>query len=140
MYEDHNSLEFFQHVAFLMPWKSIQAVQYHHQLLLNDITMIESSNFDFENAIEVGAKSEERKIVTRRQKKKAIPWTLAEHKCFLKGLQELGKGEWKNISKQYVTTRTPSQIASHAQKFEKRKDTTTPVEKRRASINDIQYA
>lgn len=58
-------------------------------------------------------------------------------RLFLRGLEEEGKGEWKAISKKYLHTRTPAQIASHAQKFMKRKNSKTPPEKRRASINDI---
>lgn len=58
---------------------------------------------------------------------------------FLKGLQQEGKGEWKTISKYYLPTKTPTQIASHAQKFEKRQHNKTPPEKRRRSINDITW-
>nr|QSD99705.1 MYB family transcription factor [Melilotus albus] len=44
------------------------------------------------------------------------PWTRNEHKAFLKGLKAVGKGKWKNISKNFVKTKTPTQVASHAQK------------------------
>lgn len=59
------------------------------------------------------------------------------YRLFLRGVEEEGKGQWKAISKKFVPTRTPAQIASHAQKFEKRPNSKTPPEKRRASINDI---
>lgn len=58
-------------------------------------------------------------------------------RLFLRGLQIEGKGEWKTISRKYLPNKTPTQIASHAQKFEKRKYNKTPPEKRRRSINDI---
>ncbi|PNX73178.1 transcription factor DIVARICATA-like protein, partial [Trifolium pratense] len=45
-----------------------------------------------------------------------IPWTPKEHMAFLEGLKAVGKGKWKPISKNYVITRTPTQVASHAQK------------------------
>ncbi|KAF4364950.1 hypothetical protein F8388_020665 [Cannabis sativa] len=44
-------------------------------------------------------------------------WKKDEHIRFLRGLQEVGRGRWKLISESYVKTRTPSQVASHAQKF-----------------------
>lgn len=45
------------------------------------------------------------------------PWTKEEHQSFLMGLQALGKGKWKGIAKKYVISRSPSQVASHAQKY-----------------------
>ncbi|XP_013632685.1 PREDICTED: myb-like protein J [Brassica oleracea var. oleracea] len=44
-------------------------------------------------------------------------WTEEEHRRFLLGLQKLGKGDWRGISRKYVRTRTPTQVASHAQKY-----------------------
>jgi len=44
------------------------------------------------------------------------PWTRTEHQAFLKGLEAVGKGKWKRISKDFVVTKTPTQVASHAQK------------------------
>lgn len=35
---------------------------------------------------------------------------------FLKGLNAFGRGQWKQISRYYVPSRTPTQVASHAQK------------------------
>ncbi|KAL6216775.1 hypothetical protein ACLB2K_009994 [Fragaria x ananassa] len=48
---------------------------------------------------------------------KRMAWSLEEHWKFLEGIEKLGKGDWRGISKHYVTTRSPTQISSHAQKY-----------------------
>jgi SHAQKYF class myb-like DNA-binding protein len=40
------------------------------------------------------------------------PWTEAEHKLFLLGLEEYGRGNWRDIAARYVSTRTPTQVCS----------------------------
>lgn len=52
----------------------------------------------------------------RQQSFRAGAWTEAEHKLFLKGLAEIGKGKWTEISKM-IPTRTAIQTRSHAQKY-----------------------
>ncbi|RDX86331.1 Transcription factor DIVARICATA, partial [Mucuna pruriens] len=71
-----------------------------------------------------------------QERKKGVPWTEEEHKLFLLGLKKYGKGDWRNISRNFVITRTPTQVASHAQKYFIRQ-LSGGKDKRRASIHDI---
>ncbi|CAJ1975217.1 unnamed protein product [Sphenostylis stenocarpa] len=71
-----------------------------------------------------------------RDRKRGIPWTEEEHKLFLVGLQKVGKGDWRGISRNYVKTRTPTQVASHAQKYFLRRANLNR-RRRRSSLFDI---
>jgi len=64
------------------------------------------------------------------------PWTEEEHRRFLIGLQKLGKGDWRGIARDFVTTRTPTQVASHAQKYYIRQS-NAGRRKRRSSLFDM---
>ncbi|KNA04364.1 hypothetical protein SOVF_200410 [Spinacia oleracea] len=71
-----------------------------------------------------------------RERKKGVPWKEEEHRMFLLGLQKLGKGDWRGISRNYVISRTPTQVASHAQKYFIRQCNVSR-RKRRSSLFDI---
>ncbi|XP_059308548.1 transcription factor MYB1R1 [Lycium ferocissimum] len=71
-----------------------------------------------------------------RERKRGVPWTEDEHKLFLLGLQKVGKGDWRGISRNFVMTRTPTQVASHAQKYFLRRNNSNR-RRRRSSLFDI---
>ncbi|XP_023513813.1 transcription factor MYB1R1 [Cucurbita pepo subsp. pepo] len=71
-----------------------------------------------------------------RSRKRGIPWTEEEHRLFLLGLQKVGKGDWRGISRNFVKTRTPTQVASHAQKYFLRRNNFNR-RRRRSSLFDI---
>ncbi|WVZ22181.1 hypothetical protein V8G54_000725 [Vigna mungo] len=65
--------------------------------------------------------------VQHRQRKPRKTWTVKEH---VYGMS------WKKISKEVVGTKTPSQLASHAQKYFERQK-IPPSQRKRKSIHDI---
>ncbi|PWA79520.1 Homeodomain-like protein [Artemisia annua] len=71
-----------------------------------------------------------------RERKRGVPWTEDEHKLFLLGLQKVGKGDWRGISRNFVKTRTPTQVASHAQKYFLRRSNLNR-RRRRSSLFDM---
>jgi len=72
------------------------------------------------------------------ERRKGVPWTEEEHRLFLLGLNKFGKGDWRSISRNFVISRTPTQVASHAQKYFIRLNSMSKKDnKRRTSIHDI---
>ncbi|KAL4444626.1 hypothetical protein ABPG77_002443 [Micractinium sp. CCAP 211/92] len=69
--------------------------------------------------------------------KKGAPWSDDEHKAFLAGLKAYGRGQWKSISRYYVPSRTPTQVASHAQKHFLRQ---SGAQKRRSRFSAVEEA
>ena len=62
-------------------------------------------------------------------------WTSVEHHQYLTGLEVCGPGNWRRISEHFVPTRTPTQVASHHQKFSIRSQ-LRPDKKKRGSVLD----
>ncbi|XP_008775058.1 transcription factor DIVARICATA isoform X2 [Phoenix dactylifera] len=142
-------------VAAMIPGKSVQDIISHYKDLEEDVSHIEaglipfpgysSSSFtlDWENSHRYEGSKPSYFVGAKRlggrpdqERKKGVPWTEEEHKLFLLGLQKYGKGDWRNISRNFVHTRTPTQVASHAQKYFIRLN-SGGRDKRRSSIHDI---
>lgn len=150
---DNNTPDRWQKVAAMVPGKTVADVKRQYKELEDDVSSIEAglvpipgysqSPFTLEwgnstNGFD-GFKGGKRSCANRpsdQERKKGVPWTEEEHKLFLLGLKKYGKGDWRNISRNYVITRTPTQVASHAQKYFIRQH-SGGKDKRRASIHDI---
>ncbi|XP_050208950.1 transcription factor DIVARICATA-like [Mercurialis annua] len=158
IYDDEQEPERWRKVAALIPGKSIYDVLKHYRELEDDVSDIEagkipipgynnnnnyyyssdfifdwSENRDFDECRKksLGGKNGD------QERKKGVPWTEDEHRRFLLGLLKHGKGDWRNISRNFVISKTPTQVASHAQKYFIRQQISGVKDKRRPSIHDI---
>ncbi|KAI3409621.1 HTH myb-type domain-containing protein [Psidium guajava] len=117
-------------IAPEFPGKSVEQVGRHLEALWHDVDLIESGEVPFPGqwtADEEGGRG--------RERKRGLAWTPEEHERFLRGLEIYGRGDWKSISRHVVISKSPTQVASHAQKYFNRK-VRTDKEKLRRSIND----
>ncbi|KAK9126211.1 hypothetical protein Scep_015057 [Stephania cephalantha] len=146
-------------VAALIPGKTVVDVMRQYKVLEEDVSDIEAGliplpgytassftlewvndghgGFDgFKHTYGSGIKRSSSGRPADQERKKGVPWTEDEHRLFLLGLKKYGKGDWRNISRNFVITRTPTQVASHAQKYFIRQ-LSGGKDKRRSSIHDI---
>ncbi|KAF2599974.1 hypothetical protein F2Q68_00012383 [Brassica cretica] len=140
-------------IADSVPEKTLAQVIEHYESLLHDVMMIESgivplpdyNDVQIETNVRersIGERSINRKCEYKQEdepkpkRRKAVPWTPLEHSQFLLGLNKYGKGDWRSISRHVVLTRTPTQVASHAQKYFARLSATNRS-RQRHSIHDV---
>ncbi|KAK9841243.1 hypothetical protein WJX74_002448 [Apatococcus lobatus] len=129
-------------VATFLPKKDLAAVKRRFALLQEDLRNIDAGHISlpkYASSCETsgGDKSKANKATTEQERRKGIPWTEEEHRLFLMGLAKFGKGDWRSISRNFVVSRTPTQVASHAQKYFIRLNSMNKKDKRRSSIHDI---
>ncbi|XP_020207814.1 transcription factor SRM1 isoform X2 [Cajanus cajan] len=148
-------------IAADVPGKTIEDIKQHYELLAEDINQIESgcvplpsynssSEGSASHASDEGAGKKgsglgnynsesnhgNKPSRSDQERRKGIAWTEDEHRLFLLGLEKYGKGDWRSISRNFVVTRTPTQVASHAQKYFIRLNSMNK-DRRRSSIHDI---
>uniref|UniRef100_A0A0E0JJM7 Transcription factor MYBS1 n=1 Tax=Oryza punctata TaxID=4537 RepID=A0A0E0JJM7_ORYPU len=136
--------------------RSAEEVRRHYEALVEDVAAIDAGRVPLpryageESAAppDGGHRREERKSGSggydggkscskaEQERRKGIPWTEEEHRLFLLGLDKFGKGDWRSISRNFVISRTPTQVASHAQKYFIRLNSMNR-DRRRSSIHDI---
>lgn len=139
-------------IAALLPGKTPEQVQARYAKLEDDIARIESGETqlpmygeslddddveDGSDTVQSGGTKTSGKSGGDQERRKGIPWTEEEHRLFLMGLAKFGKGDWRSISRNFVISRTPTQVASHAQKYFIRLNSLNKKDKRRSSIHDI---
>ncbi|XP_023525646.1 transcription factor DIVARICATA-like [Cucurbita pepo subsp. pepo] len=132
-------------VAAMIPGKTVDDVIKQYRELEEDVYEIEAGRFpipgyDLASSFSFQFVDGRRKSSVGRgsdhERKKGVPWTEEEHMKFLRGLLKYGKGDWRNISRNFVNSKTPTQVASHAQKYFMRQ-LSGGKDKRRPSIHDI---
>lgn len=153
--------EKWEKIAEAVPGKTLEEIKHHYDLLVEDINNIESGlvplpTYAFsEDGMDYALESKTSKkggslgsfngdgnpgggkgAKSDQERRKGVPWSEEEHRLFLLGLEKYGKGDWRSISRNYVVSRTPTQVASHAQKYFIRM-TSTNKDRRRSSIHDI---
>ncbi|KAK9115501.1 hypothetical protein Sjap_014448 [Stephania japonica] len=159
--QPEDSKDRWEKIAAAVPGKTLEEIKHHYELLVEDIKSIESGHIPLPSYVTSSEGSAEQAGDSGTNKKgshlghfhsdsthggkgsrsdqerrKGIAWTEDEHRLFLLGLDKYGKGDWRSISRNFVVSRTPTQVASHAQKYFIRLNSMNK-DRRRSSIHDI---
>ncbi|CAM0883704.1 unnamed protein product [Alopecurus aequalis] len=143
-----DALDRWDRVAAELPGRAPRDTWEHYQALVADVELIERGAIDIpgcwddedddRSAGPANASTDRRAGKPRgEERRRGIPWSEEEHKLFLDGLEKYGRGDWRNISRFAVRTRTPTQVASHAQKYFIRQANAATRDSKRKSIHDI---
>ncbi|KAM7271188.1 hypothetical protein ACFE04_030402 [Oxalis oulophora] len=135
-------------VASMIPGKTVFDVMKQYRELEEDVSNIEAGRVPIPGYLSLSFAGEfvdqrdfegcrKKGLGGSHERKKGVPWTEDEHRRFLMGLVKYGKGDWRNISRNFVISKTPTQVASHAQKYYIRQHSGGKDNKRRPSIHDI---
>ncbi|MCD9640401.1 hypothetical protein HAX54_025690 [Datura stramonium] len=129
--------DLFTKMAEALPGKSLDDIIDHYYILIEDVHAIESGRVPIPDNPEMQSHSNQKSRSPKPdvERRRGVAWTEEEHRSFLQGLNTYRRSDWRSISRQCVITRTPAQVASHAQKFFNRLEAVTK-ENRRASIRD----
>ncbi|PNY01628.1 transcription factor DIVARICATA-like protein [Trifolium pratense] len=136
-----NHPEEWEQFAAYVTGKCLEEVKRHYVDLIDDVNHIESGYVPLPayNELRTVKKGTETSR-TVQERRKVIHWTEAEHRLFLQGLENHGWGDWQSISRNCVVTRTPTQVASHAQKYKIRQNSKEKnKERKRSSIHDVTH-
>ncbi|XP_020573068.1 transcription factor SRM1-like [Phalaenopsis equestris] len=152
--------DWWEKIVSAVPGKTSEEIKTHYEILVEDVQSIDSGlvplptyatpssssaaegsgdgggnvkkGGDFHGDSSHGGKGSR----LDHERRKGIAWTEEEHRLFLLGLDKYGKGDWRSISRNFVISRTPTQVASHAQKYFIRLNSMNK-DRRRSSIHDI---
>lgn len=151
--------DWWEKIAAAVPGKTLAEIKCHYEILAEDVHSIESGRVPLPSYASSSSSTGEgsgdgggnkKKIWYSaggsghgakssrldHERRKGIAWTEEEHRLFLLGLDKYGKGDWRSISRNFVVSRTPTQVASHAQKYFIRLNLMNR-DRRRSSIHDI---
>ncbi|XP_026408255.1 transcription factor SRM1-like isoform X1 [Papaver somniferum] len=157
-----DSIDRWEKIAEALPGRTAEEIKNHYELLVEDVNNIEAGLVTLPNYISASEGSTEhaseggtskkggihlahfqsesnhgsKSSRADQERRKGIAWTEDEHRLFLLGLDKYGKGDWRSISRNFVVSRTPTQVASHAQKYFIRLNSMNK-DRRRSSIHDI---